>query len=83
MTPGQVLKSMRTGWFLDRGEAESVRDRTEYQRGWDSAILAAGEYLRRRLDYDETLTLELLKLQTPTKGGPMIITDPLLPECGQ
>lgn len=48
-------------WFKDR-QAASAKERTPEQRAWDSAIMAAAEYLRRRLNYEEKLSLELCEL---------------------
>jgi len=54
-------------WFKKRDYAYSVKDRTEYQKVWDSAVLAAAEYIRQRTG-DEHLTLEMLELQTPIRN---------------
>jgi hypothetical protein len=45
-------------WFEERC-ADDVRSRTVEQRAWDSAILAASEYVRRRTNYDERFALEI------------------------
>jgi hypothetical protein len=67
MRTNEVLEGM-VSWFKQRGTAESVRDRSDFQKGWDLAISTAAEYLRRRLDYsDESLCAELFALITPVK----------------
>ncbi len=48
--------------------AANVDSRTEQQKDWDSAILAAAEFVRRLDDYDETRALaihELLSTKLP------------------
>ncbi len=48
--------------------ATSVESRTEQQKDWDSAILAAAELVRRMDGYDETRALaihELLSTKLP------------------
>lgn len=45
-------------WFR-YGKTKDVQSRTVQQQAWDAAILCAAEYVRRRLNYDEVLALEL------------------------
>lgn len=50
-----VLAGMEP-WLDKRGKpVRNVRDRTPEQRAWDSAILAASEFVRRITNYDEEL----------------------------
>jgi hypothetical protein len=60
----QIIEGMKV-WFEKRGTAKTVKVRTEFQRGWDSGVMAALEFVRRMQDYDETLALEIMKLMTP------------------
>jgi hypothetical protein len=69
-TPEEIIESMKL-WFEGRS-SPSVARRTDNQKGWDSAILAAAEYVRRRMNYDEDLSLEIHKLLSSSigrKGG--------------
>ena len=48
--------------------ADEVLSRSDEQKAWDSAILAAAEFVRRLDDYDESraiLILELLSTNLP------------------
>lgn len=58
MSDPKTIKDGMAPWWR-YGMALTVKERTPEQRAWDSAILAASEYLRRRMDSDETLALEL------------------------
>ena len=55
-TENPVVQGMRQ-WF-DGRRAIEVASRTPEQRGWDSAILAASEYVRRRTK-NERFSLEI------------------------
>lgn len=59
----RVLAGMEP-WLCKRGVSKTVRARTRKQETWDSAIMAAAEYIRRRTG-DEYLALAMLDLQTP------------------
>ncbi len=48
-------------WVKVRQDLEDPRERTEQEKGWDSAVGCCAEYIRRRMNYDETLALELIK----------------------
>lgn len=58
----RVLEGMGV-WFEKRGQADDNQTRTPYQRGWDSAILATCEYLRRLHGRHEFM--EIVDLLTP------------------
>ena len=61
-TPEEIRESMQC-WF-EGIACSDHKSRTDKQEGWDKGILAAAEYVRRRLDYDEKISLELCKLLT-------------------
>jgi hypothetical protein len=66
--PEDVIAKM-DAWFVKRGVAVTVMSRTREQKAWDSAILAASEYVRR-MTHDESLAGSLHFLLTPyTKEG--------------
>ncbi len=48
-------------WFKF-GKCKDNEKRTSEQQAWDSAILTAAEFVRRRMNYDEKLALEICKL---------------------
>lgn len=48
----RIIRDMES-WFADNILAKSVAGRSHDQRVWDSAILAASEFIRRYTDYDE------------------------------
>ena len=54
-------------WFSGRSAVKD-EDRTENQKGWDSAVIAVSEYVRRRQDYDETLALEIRQMLSTELG---------------
>ena len=73
MSIEKIIKGMKV-WYDGSGasgkdrRAASVEDRTEQQKGWDAAILAAAEFVRRLDDHDETRALaihELLSTKLP------------------
>lgn len=68
-TPEAIIRGMEP-WLEKRGQACEVRNRTVEQEAWDSAVLACSEYLRRRLNYDETLSMELHGLCVPRYAAP-------------
>lgn len=73
MSIEEIIKEMKV-WYdgsyapgKDR-RAASVERRTEQQKDWDAAILAAAEFVRRLDGYDETRALaihELLSTKLP------------------
>jgi hypothetical protein len=48
-------------WFKF-GKCKENDRRTPEQKAWDSAILCVAEYVRRRMNYDEKLSLEICGL---------------------
>jgi hypothetical protein len=61
------------------GSAPSVRERTAEQTAFDDGVMAAAEYVRRLMDYDETIALRIhdllttvtLPLPAPPGAGPV------------
>lgn len=64
-----ILGKMRVSWLsYGDGKKKYKRDeRTDTERAWDRAILAAAEYVRRLMDYDESIALPVHDLLTPKK----------------
>lgn len=67
MEHGQIISGMRP-WYSESGNGKNhfpsmksgtVQERNRDQRIWDHAILASAEYVRRRLDGNEKLALEI------------------------
>lgn len=68
--PKEVMESMGppATWLIKVGRAASIKSRTTDQKIWDSAILTAGEFIRRLDNYDEsrcTALAELLSTNLP------------------
>lgn len=64
----KIINNMRP-WF-ESMRAESTSTRTERQQAWDSAILAAAEFVRRLDNYDESRAIlihELLSTNLPQR----------------
>lgn len=61
----RLLPAMKV--WRNYGACKSPDERTPEQRAWDSAILAASEYLRRVTDYDEALAFAIHDLLTPVE----------------
>lgn len=60
--PNEIIAGMSV--WRKFGESADTRSRSPEQRAWDSAILAASEYVRRRTG-DEDLSVEIHGLLTP------------------
>lgn len=61
--PEDVIAKM-DAWFAKRGVADAAMSRTREQKAWDSAILAASEYVRRMTN-DESFAGSLHLMLTP------------------
>jgi hypothetical protein len=63
----RIIAGMKV-WYVDEKRKRDMRsgddqrDRTPQQVVWDSAILAAAEFVRRRHGGDEKLALEIMGL---------------------
>jgi len=59
-TCSAIILGMRH-WF-EGLQCSDTDERSPEQRSWDKAILTAAEYIRRRMNYDETLAFEIHQL---------------------
>lgn len=68
--PEKVLEGMREHW-LNYGNKKyrlpKSDNRTDGERAWDSAVLACSEFVRRLMDYDETIAIQVHRLLSSKK----------------
>ena len=58
----EIITGMRPWFKYKLPKYTDNSKRTPEQKAWDSAILCAAEYVRRRMNYNKKIPLELCEL---------------------
>jgi hypothetical protein len=62
-----VIDGMRLWLTYGKREKPAKDGRSREEQAWDQAVLACGEFVRRYMDYEECVALQLHGLLTPMK----------------